>query len=426
MSQPTVPSEDERSRSGLLLQMDIEHKKPVVSSSTGHRHQGSLETIVDFNHVPLTSSERTRGENIFDRILKVSAPAADSTLPFDTTKLLRISLEEIPSEQGKDNFLNYVLRNHDPMEDDTEPRHFSQVLDSLEQVVPESSSQPPEWVASRSAELAKLLVYFFFLPLKGQAAKTPQPTPHLTPVGDGIHTPTLNRISKLRATCLARDNHRCVISGYFDQATAEDRESFVDDSNRPLTDGEILVTEVAHIIPHALGQSMHENAPLSSEKSKFWDVMKMFHPEMEHLLNGVEIDRPFNAMTLTADLHRSFGNLRWYLEEDSHQPKQHTYLFKDSPGVRARVNPMFRPRDEGERVQFVSANNTDLPEPGLLSLHRACARILGLSGAGEYIDKLLRDDEKNRLGRCVPQLEQGQLDLAGIVSWRLASFIKSA
>jgi HNH endonuclease len=49
--------------------------------------------------------------------------------------------------------------------------------------------------------------------------------------------------------------------------------------------------------------------------------MKLFHPEMEQHLNGVDIDRPFNAMTMTTDLHWSFGNLKWYLEEDTIQPE---------------------------------------------------------------------------------------------------------
>ncbi|KAI9781831.1 MAG: hypothetical protein M1839_005623 [Geoglossum umbratile] len=141
---------------------------------------------------------------------------------------------------------------------------------------------------------------------------------------------------------------------------------------------------------------------------------------MEPLLNGVEIDRPLNAMTMTADLHRFFGSFKWYLEEDVHQPEPHAYMFKDSPGVRMRVNPILRPRNEKERVKFVSANNADLPEPGLIALHRACAKILGLSGAGEYIEKLLRDDETIRLGTCMQQLEQGRLDLGGMILRRLA------
>jgi hypothetical protein len=61
----------------------------------------------------------------------------------------------------------------------------------------------------------------------------------------------------------------------------------------------------------------------------------------------------------------------------------------------------------------------DLPDRGLLALHRACAIILGLSGAGEYIDKVLREDEGVRQGRC-EELEMGALNLGALVSWRLA------
>jgi HNH endonuclease len=44
--------------------------------------------------------------------------------------------------------------------------------------------------------------------------------------------------------------------------------------------------------------------------------MKLFDPRAEQLLEGVGIDQPFNAMTLAVDLHRSFGNLKWYFEEE--------------------------------------------------------------------------------------------------------------
>ena len=81
---------------------------------------------------------------------------------------------------------------------------------------------------------------------------------------------------------------------------------------------------------------------------------------------------------------------------------------------------MLRPQNERGRIQFASADNTDLPDPGLIALHRACANILGISGAGEYIDKLLRDDENVCLERCGEELEQGTLDLAGMVARGLA------
>jgi hypothetical protein len=37
--------------------------------------------------------------------------------------------------------------------------------------------------------------------------------------------------------------------------------------------------------------------------------MKLFNPRAEQMLNGVEVDKPFNAMTLAIDLHRTFGGL---------------------------------------------------------------------------------------------------------------------
>ncbi|KAI9765469.1 MAG: hypothetical protein M1839_005500 [Geoglossum umbratile] len=260
-------------------------------------------------------------------------------------------------------------------------------------------------------ELANHLVYFFFLPFRGQALKTPQPTPHLTSAGDGVHhIPTLDRISNLRATCLARDGYRCMVSGLFDGTTAFNRNLNVDDSGMPLNDDTVALTEVAHIIPHALGETTHENSPLDTQKTTFWDVMKLFHPYAERLLDGVEIDKPFNAMTLVVELHHSFGQLRWYLEEE---PETHTYIFKKSPGRTAFIPSVFQPQNDRKRVQFVGRNQTDLPSPDLLALHRACAIILGLSGAGEYIDKILRDEETIRLGGC-EELELGKLDLVAM------------
>ncbi|KAH0562537.1 hypothetical protein GP486_002777, partial [Trichoglossum hirsutum] len=391
-------SEAEQHSQGSYFQVDL-GQIPLVPPSARHRHRRSLESVIDFSHTPLTSNERKRAEDIFSRVIEVSSPIVDPPPPFDVTGLLRLSLRLNPSRRGRDNFLNYTLRQYDDVGDDTDcpslssSSPFSQVLDRLDQMISMWSCPPPEWVTNRTVELANLLLYFFFLPFKGKATKTPQPTPHLTPVGDGLHIPTRDRISNLRATCLARDNHRCVITGYFDLATAQVRDPAVDDSGQPLIGQDIFRTEVVHIVPHALGEAIREDSPLSPNKSTFWDVMKLFHPEMEQRLNGVEIDRPFNAMTMTADLHSSFGSLGWYLEEDSIQPEPHAYIFKESPGTHLFLNRIFRPKTEQQRVRFVSANGTELPDPGLIALHRACAKILGMSGAGKYIERLLRDDE---------------------------------
>jgi hypothetical protein len=71
-----------------------------------------------------------------------------------------------------------------------------------------------------------------------------------------------NRLTNLRASCLNRDKHRCVISGYFDRATAESRKPPVDDSGQPLTAKDLLITEIVHIIPHSLGEVTQDDALL--------------------------------------------------------------------------------------------------------------------------------------------------------------------
>ena len=59
-------------------------------------------------------------------------------------------------------------------------------------------------------------------------------------------------------------------------------------------------------------------------------------------------------------------------------------------------------RDDGNRlyVTFSSYNNNQnarLPNPKLLALHAACARVAHMSGAAEAFDELERDVEETRV-----------------------------
>ncbi|KAI9770397.1 MAG: hypothetical protein M1840_003283 [Geoglossum simile] len=392
--------------------------QPQYANSTSFSSPAITRVDLGLRAPPSECFGTLESKAIFFQVLEPLDPTSFTSLNFNPILLLRLSLEHNPSEQGKENFLTFILRNYyEESGNSLDPVSFTQVLDCLEQSVPTWSPSSPPWVQKRTMELANHLVYFFFLPFRGQAVKTPQPTPHLTPTGDSVyHILTLDRISNLRAICLARDGHRCMVSGLFDMATTSNRNPMVDDSGVPLNDDTVAYTEVAHIIPHALGETKHENFPLDTQKATFWDVMKLFYPYAERLVDGVEIDKPFNAMTLATELHHSFGQLLWYLEEE---PEAHTYIFKRSPGRSRPIPSRPRPPNDRGQVQFVGRNQTDLPSRDLLALHRACAIILGLSGAGEYISKILRDEDTIRLGKC-EELELGKLDLVAMVSWRLA------
>lgn len=61
---------------------------------------------------------------------------------------------------------------------------------------------------------------------------------------------------------------------------------------------------------------------------------------------------------------------------------------------------------------FIDTSTVD-PPPILLGIHRVIVRILFLSGAGEYIDNLLRDLDKGHLK------EDGTTDVGGLLAVRL-------
>ena len=98
--------------------------------------------------------------------------------------------------------------------------------------------------------------------MKSSSNKTPQPTP--PSLSDAPHlqemTGTPTRVANLRAECLERDRHRCVISRAFDVAQAKIRyklhgrdEAKDDDGNLLKNERKTFATlEVAHILPHSL------------------------------------------------------------------------------------------------------------------------------------------------------------------------------
>ena len=114
----------------------------------------------------------------------------------------------------------------------------------------------------------------------------------------------------------------------------------------------------------------------------------MFDHGVGHLIEGVDIDRPCNALTLTHKMHDLFGNFRIYFEPVP-GAEPHTY----------RIESFLRPTFVGgllpvSRTLFLADSHTiDPPSPRLLAIHSAIAHILHLSAAGNYIDKILRDLE---------------------------------
>ena len=118
-----------------------------------------------------------------------------------------------------------------------------------------------------------------------------------------------------------------------------------------------------------------------------------------------------NALTLTLDYHRLFGEFQIYLEPTGVPYEYRIDSTERSPFLRDPLFPV-------TRTLSLSPNRTiDPPSPRLLGVHRAISRIMKLSGAAEYIDHILRDMEN------VSVKEDGSTYLGQIMNLRLGGWL---
>lgn len=137
----------------------------------------------------------------------------------------------------------------------------------------------------------------------------------------------------------------------------------------------------------------------------------MFDNGVIHMIEGDDIDRPRNAITLTPTLHRFFGAFKIFFQPVS-DAVPHTYRIDSflPPIVVRDVLPV-------TRTLYLTENRTiDPPSPRLLALHCAIAHILHLSAAGAYIDKLLDEMEKKGI-RADGSTELGRFVTLGLGGW---------
>jgi HNH endonuclease len=236
-----------------------------------HRHQSSLEGVIDFSAQSLEPDERNRAIQIFKQIIDHYEPA-QSEQPYKRITLIRVTQEYTLSQNNfLEHFFLYIGKEIRLRE-----LNSSYILSDLVQF--------DSWDTERKNGLEPHLIAFadylidnFFLPcktdlnfryilitdinlVKASSRKTPQPTPAALSEASTKQqlTGTTQRISTLRRDCLIRDRHRCVISRKFDLQEAENRtkkdgDNFKDDDGYWLRDEiDFEVLEVAHILPHSL------------------------------------------------------------------------------------------------------------------------------------------------------------------------------
>ncbi|KAF5696737.1 transposase [Fusarium mundagurra] len=332
------------------------------SSAPHHRHQSSLEGFIDFSTGASPSfnpDELDKGAGVLRRVIEHFEPLSTEK-PYNRPRLVRLTAVDITIDG---------------------------VIDLDDEMVEEE-------IRLALNAFADFLVDNFFLPLKAAGSKTPQPSPaassRITSTRPVVGS--VERVASLRRDCLVRDRHRCVISRDFDMKEAERRieesgyDYASDDQGQLLKEqepGSFAELEVAHILPHSL-MTTTGNPELNKSKETALAILDMFDHDIVHLIEGPDIDRSRNALTLKIDLHRQFGNFKVFFEP-TNQP--HSYRI-DSTLRQPFRNPIF----PVNRTFFLTPERTiDPPSARLLAVHNAICQILHLSAAGNYIDSILRD-----------------------------------
>lgn len=104
----------------------------------------------------------------------------------------------------------------------------------------------------------------------------------------------------------------------------------------------------------------------------------MFDIGAARLIEGVDIDRPFNTLSLRPEYHRRFGGFKIFFTQLPDQGP-HTYRiesFRQTGPTMGQALPVTR------TLLLSPDRNIDPPSSRLLAIHRAVAHILHLSGAG--------------------------------------------
>ncbi|KAL1893962.1 hypothetical protein Sste5346_006103 [Sporothrix stenoceras] len=354
-----------------------------------HHHQAFLEDSLDSGVLIFTNdAARQHTELLFSAVLQQLAARQLQVLstPYQRIELVR---------------LIYRFAQSRPSKDLTLQTFFSSVnIDMAADLSLDGVDLEP--VPEKIVEFTDHLFAHFFLPLKASSAKTPQPTPASLSVPSLSPGQTLpassHRLSTLRRDCLIRDKNRCVVTRKFGNAEAlvrfrRDGSDAVDDEGQHLfitgrRDFEYL--EVAHILPHSLMSLDGDSATVTARRNAL-AILDMFDVGARHLIEGYNIDRPTNALTLTQGCHREFGMFHMYFEavRDREAPP-HTYDIQSFlPSVLSQV-----PETMTRTLPMAEHHNIDVPLPRLLAIHAAVAKVLHMSGAGEHCDSVLRDTEE--------------------------------
>ncbi|PGH21301.1 hypothetical protein AJ80_03351 [Polytolypa hystricis UAMH7299] len=136
--------------------------------------------------------------------------------------------------------------------------------------------------------------------------------------------------------------------------------------------GQLKLRILSHIYsPGGRGEDPNSVKP----QVNAFKVLQMSHAASVGNFGGQIVDQPGNAMTLEPSTHVLFGRLKIYFEPVQGLPNTYTVHHVDEPLISLSRYPC--------NITFRAVSQIPLPDPGLLAIHRACAKIAHASGAAE-------------------------------------------
>ncbi|KAG8713232.1 hypothetical protein FRC08_013529 [Ceratobasidium sp. 394] len=189
--------------------------------------------------------------------------------------------------------------------------------------------------------------------------------------------------TQAKEQALVRDDCRCVVTGAVDEDVYEQSRELQETITTAYEPG-LKSTQCCHIIPSHIMKGIGDQRKLANSSSVL-ALLEYFGGINSAELNGVDIHRLENILTLEVGLHYAFDHLRVWFEPVPGQ--DNTYTVQKRNSITWRDLP----------TQFTLGTTSEhlaLPSRRYLSLRAACAKVLYMSGAAEVIDRVLRDRER--------------------------------
>ncbi|KAK0759879.1 hypothetical protein N5P37_006954, partial [Trichoderma harzianum] len=194
----------------------------------------------------------------------------------------------------------------------------------------------------------------------------------------------------VKQACLARDGHRCVLTGMVE------RLHFMSIPPQNRGDLRSCTTECAHIIPFALSKLNPNSTQEAETKAQVWRAIYRYFPFVVGKIGPENINAPENAITLRSEAHMEFAAHRIAAEPTNTEHKYHVH---DLGAVYSVA------RDLSKTITITQSDPAvAMPDPDLLS------------GIRERYERTIWENEDNLIQNIQPD---GSTDLENILSSKM-------